>query len=78
MATVMKRDGTQEPFDIHKLIRSMIKAGLDEDTAKQIAEGLEYDIADEDVTTEDIRTLVEDELRYYRSGALKKYGSRYA
>jgi ribonucleoside-triphosphate reductase (formate) len=78
MAAVMKRDGTEEPFDIHKLIRSMKQSGLDGETAAEVAEGIEYDITDEDVSTDDIRSMVEDELRYYKSDSLKRYGGKFA
>ena len=46
MATVIKRDGTEERFDNEKLINSMRKAGLDEATASEIAEGVSFEIRD--------------------------------
>ena len=74
MATVIKRDGTEERFDNEKLINSMKKAGLDEATASEIAEGVSFEIRDEEVSTEDIRAMVEEDMKYYRSAALKSYG----
>lgn len=37
MAIVIKRDGTEQPFDANKLIGSMKKAGLEEEIAAEVA-----------------------------------------
>lgn len=75
---IIKRDGTEQPFDSHKLISSITKAGLDEETATEIAEGVEFDIRSEEHSTDDIRLMVEEDLRYYRADALRRYGSRFS
>ncbi len=78
MTTIIKRDGTEQPFDSHKLISSIKKAGLDEETATEIAEGVAFDIRNEDSSTDDIRLMVEEDLRYYKSDALLKYGTKFS
>ena len=77
MAVVLKRDGTREPFNMSKLIRSLNKAGVDDESAFEIAEGLEYDLADEEISSDDIRELIEDELNYYHPEALKKFNKKH-
>jgi hypothetical protein len=58
-------------FDVEKLIRSMVKVGLDEDTSNEIAAGIDYDLADEEIISNEIRSWVGDELRFCKSEVLK-------
>ena len=75
MAVVIKRDGTQEPFDRNKLIRCLKSAGAEEDIALEIAEGLETDLAEQLISSDDIRELIEDDLNYYDSNVLKRFNT---
>ncbi len=73
MGSVIKRDGSNEPFDINKLIKSIRNAGLDKESAIEVAELIEFDIADEDIETDDIRSMVEEQLNVYYPSMEKAY-----
>ncbi len=77
MAIVVKRDGSTQPFETGKLVRSLKKAGVDEDTAWEIAVGIEFDIADEEIESDDIRDMVEDELAYHTPEANRRYKTHF-
>ena len=75
MGIVIKRDGSREDFDRGKLISSLKSAGVDEDSAIEIAEGIDYDLADEEISSFEIRSWVEDEMKFYKPEALRKYSN---
>ena len=60
MVDVRKRDGKTEKFDRAKLERSLRNTGTDEKTAREIAEKIEEK---EGITTDEIRKIVEKELK---------------
>lgn len=55
--TVRKRDGSVEPFDAQKIIRSVVKAGAPEGYARKIAQEAEDELKEE-TSSADIRAFV--------------------
>jgi 2-phosphoglycerate kinase len=75
MAIVVKRDGSTQLFEKEKLLRSLRKAGVDEETAWEIAAGIEFDVADEDIESGVIRDMVTNELEYYKPEVKRRYST---
>lgn len=60
---IIKMDGTAEPYNREKLVKSIVNAGASKKTAEKIADVVEKKIADrKEVTTRTIRSIVLREL----------------
>ncbi len=64
VSTVVKRDGTEEPFVIEKIVVSILKTGAPLDKAREIARRIECNFANVDkVTAKDLTKAILTELR---------------
>jgi len=64
VSVVVKRDGTEEPFIIEKVVVSILKAGAPIDKAREIARSVECTFANVDkVTARDLTKAILTELR---------------
>ncbi len=61
---VIKRRGTVEEYAVEKLVTSMLKAGADLKTAREIARRIEEELAEkEEVRSEELRSRVLELLK---------------
>ena len=70
MANVNKKDRKPEPFDRVKLERSIRDTGIDENMAREIARKVPEK---EEITTDEIRRIVAEELKKKNPEAAERY-----
>lgn len=62
--TIVKRDGSKEPFDANKIARVVQAAGLDQDQATRLAEEVENEVkTNQELTSLQIRDIVSEKLK---------------
>ena len=74
---ITKSDGTGEPFDAQKLVRSMVHAGASADTAKQIARDVERGLWS-GISTQEIYSRAFSLLREHKRGIAARYSLKRA
>ena len=72
MLTITKRSGLEEEFRTRKITNSMRSAGISEETAKEVAEGITYH---EGITTSEVRNRVVGGIKNREPQAAKRYES---
>ena len=72
MATVTRADGSTEPFDRGKIVRSLTDVGLDRSTALEVASSVRERDA---MSTDEIRRSVSSELRARDPALAARYDS---
>ncbi|ABW00950.1 conserved hypothetical protein [Caldivirga maquilingensis IC-167] len=64
VTTVVKRDGTEEPFIVEKIVVSILKTGAPLDKAREIAKRIECNFINVDkVSAKDLTKAILTELR---------------
>lgn len=74
---ITKADGTSEPFDQHKLVGSLLRAGADEHAAAQIAADITR-VLQSGATTAEIYRHAFSLLREHKRGAAARYSLKRA
>lgn len=72
MLTISKRSGQTEEFRRDKIVNSMRGAGITEQTARQVAAGIEHSDA---MTTTEVRRAVIGAIKNKEPQAAKRYES---
>jgi hypothetical protein len=69
---ITKSDGTAEPFDAHKLVRSLLHAGASSAAANSIARDVEKQLWS-GITTQEIYSRAFSRLREHKKGTAARY-----
>ncbi|MEK7612796.1 MAG: restriction endonuclease [Patescibacteria group bacterium] len=77
MITIAKADGTSEPFDPQKLVRSLRRSGATEDQAREVQMYIEKELH-EGITTAEIYSKAFTHLRGHRRGIAARYSLKRA
>jgi len=72
MLTITKRSGKEEGFVLNKILNSMVNAGISQDTAEKITDGIKYH---EGMTTNEIRNRVIGGIKNREPQAAKQFES---
>lgn len=72
MHTITKRSGTEEKFQVNKIVNSMRGAGITEQTARLVAAGISHH---DGITTSEVRSRVVGAIKNKEPQAAKRYES---
>ncbi len=72
MLTITKRSGKEEAFTLSKILNSMVNAGISQETAEKITDGIRYH---ENMTTTEVRNRVIGGIKNREPQAAKLFES---